>query len=155
MNVFDEFDKKLREQGRSITKLFADLDKAANTLKAVEESTLFGESEASLSYRLKAPTVILERWDDPGDYPSGAGGGPLPSRHYLALDDPGALKIDLEQIKDALWDGANTPLAYTQEDEDSLADLEKKLYVTWDLLEGELVFSLEQIVPDTSHMVEG
>lgn len=24
-----------------------------------------------------------ERWDDPGDYPSGAGGGPLPSYDYL------------------------------------------------------------------------
>lgn len=26
--------------------------------------------------------VIWDRWDDPGDYPSGAGGGPLPSYWY-------------------------------------------------------------------------
>jgi hypothetical protein len=25
----------------------------------------------------------LERWDDPGDYPSGAGGGPLASRWFV------------------------------------------------------------------------
>jgi len=27
---------------------------------------------------------IIETWSDPGDYPSGAGGGPLPSYNYLA-----------------------------------------------------------------------
>jgi len=26
---------------------------------------------------------IIETWDDPGDYPSGAGGGPLPSYKYI------------------------------------------------------------------------
>ena len=26
---------------------------------------------------------VVERWDDPGDYPSGAGSGPLPSRDYV------------------------------------------------------------------------
>lgn len=28
-------------------------------------------------------TVESETWDDPGDYPSGAGGGPLASRRYI------------------------------------------------------------------------
>ena len=28
--------------------------------------------------------VLVETWDDPGDYPSGAGSGPLPSYDYLA-----------------------------------------------------------------------
>ncbi len=27
---------------------------------------------------------LVETWDDPGDYPSNAGGGPLPSYDYLA-----------------------------------------------------------------------
>ena len=26
----------------------------------------------------------IERWDDPGDYPSGAGSGPLPSHDFVA-----------------------------------------------------------------------
>ena len=28
--------------------------------------------------------IEIERWDDPGDYPSGAGGGPLPSHNFVA-----------------------------------------------------------------------
>jgi len=28
--------------------------------------------------------VLVEEWSDPGDYPSGAGSGPLPSYKYLA-----------------------------------------------------------------------
>lgn len=28
--------------------------------------------------------VTLDTWDDPGDYPSGAGQGPLPSYQYIA-----------------------------------------------------------------------
>jgi hypothetical protein len=30
---------------------------------------------------------VVERWDDPGDYPSGAGSGPLPSHDYVAYID--------------------------------------------------------------------
>jgi hypothetical protein len=30
---------------------------------------------------------ILERWDDPGDYPSNAGSGPLPSYDYVEYID--------------------------------------------------------------------
>ena len=29
-------------------------------------------------------SVLVEEWSDPGDYPSNAGGGPLPSYKYLA-----------------------------------------------------------------------
>src|SRR6516162_10687083 len=29
-------------------------------------------------------SLEIEHWDDPGDYPSGAGGGPLPSYDYVA-----------------------------------------------------------------------
>ena len=29
-------------------------------------------------------SLEIESWDDPGDYPSGAGGGPLPSYDYIA-----------------------------------------------------------------------
>ena len=37
---------------------------------------------------------LIERWEDPGDYPSGAGSGPLSSYDYLA-DLEGELKIEL------------------------------------------------------------
>ena len=29
--------------------------------------------------------VSLERWDDPGDYPNGCAGGPLPSFDYIEI----------------------------------------------------------------------
>lgn len=29
-------------------------------------------------------SLLVERWDDPGDYPSGAGSGPLASYDYIA-----------------------------------------------------------------------
>ncbi len=38
---------------------------------------------------------IIETWDDPGDYPSNAGGGPLPSHKVLAGCE-GAIVVELE-----------------------------------------------------------
>lgn len=38
---------------------------------------------------------VVETWTDPGDYPSGAGGGPLPSRDYVESVD-GVLVVELE-----------------------------------------------------------
>jgi hypothetical protein len=37
----------------------------------------------------------LERWDDPGDYPSGAGSGPLASYDYVC-DVEGQMVVELE-----------------------------------------------------------
>lgn len=37
---------------------------------------------------------IIEQWDDPGDYPSGAGGGPLASYKYIAGCD-GELTVEM------------------------------------------------------------
>jgi len=45
----------------------------------------------TLSNTLEA---LIERWDDPGDYPSNAGSGPLPSCDYLEGME-GELKIEL------------------------------------------------------------
>ena len=38
--------------------------------------------------------VVIERWSDPGDYPSAAGSGPLPSYDYLEGVD-GEVRIEL------------------------------------------------------------
>lgn len=40
-------------------------------------------------------TCEIETWDDPGDYPSGAGSGPLPSYQYVASVD-GQLTVEFE-----------------------------------------------------------
>ena len=37
----------------------------------------------------------IDRWSDPGDYPSGAGSGPLPSYDYIEYYD-GTVEIKLE-----------------------------------------------------------
>ena len=39
--------------------------------------------------------LAIERWDDPGDYPSAAGAGPLPSYNYVAGVD-GSIVLELE-----------------------------------------------------------
>ena len=40
-------------------------------------------------------TLEIDTWDDPGDYPSGAGGGPLPSYDFVAGVD-GTIVIEIE-----------------------------------------------------------
>jgi len=52
--------------------------------------------------------VVMESWSDPGDYPSGAGSGPLPSYQYLESVD-GEIRLEvnpdeliaLEEAKEA------------------------------------------------------
>lgn len=39
-------------------------------------------------------SLVIETWDDPGDYPSGAGAGPLPSYDYVSGID-GAFVVSL------------------------------------------------------------
>lgn len=39
--------------------------------------------------------ACIETWDDPGDYPSNAGSGPLPSRQWVAAVE-GELEVQLE-----------------------------------------------------------
>jgi hypothetical protein len=50
---------------------------------------------------------IIGRWDDPGDYPSGAGGGPLASEDYVEYID-GELVLTLESVDFAAME-TNTP----------------------------------------------
>jgi hypothetical protein len=55
--------------------------------------------------------VVIERWDDPGDYPSGAGSGPLPSYDYLDGVD-GEVRVELTEQE------ANELLALQEDGED-------------------------------------
>jgi hypothetical protein len=41
---------------------------------------------------------VIERWSDPGDYPSGAGSGPLPSYDYVEYID-GQVVIELGEVE--------------------------------------------------------
>jgi hypothetical protein len=45
--------------------------------------------------------IELERWDDPGDYPSGAGSGPLASQDFVAAVN-GEIEVELssEELSD-------------------------------------------------------
>lgn len=40
-----------------------------------------------------------ERWDDPGDYPSNAGAGPLPSFDYLVLNGEAVLQLEPLEVE--------------------------------------------------------
>lgn len=55
---------------------------------------------------------VIERWDDPGDYPSGAGSGPLASYNYVA-DVAGEIVLELE-ASDFLegWEGVEYDLPH-------------------------------------------
>ena len=61
-----------------------------------------------------------ETWSDPGDYPSNAGSGPLPSYDYIS-DITGELIVELEdgetfiddEVKDYAWENAATPNGIT------------------------------------------
>lgn len=44
---------------------------------------------------------IIERWDDPGDYPSNAGSGPLPSHDYVA-EVTGHVVIEIDSGQDLM-----------------------------------------------------
>ena len=44
---------------------------------------------------------VIETWDDPGDYPSGAGGGPLPSYQYVeAVEGEVVVELEKEDLDD-------------------------------------------------------
>lgn len=47
--------------------------------------------------------VLVETWDDPGDYPSNAGSGPLPSYSYLAgIEGELVYELSHKEYKDYL-----------------------------------------------------
>jgi len=46
---------------------------------------------------------VIDRWDDPGDYPNGLAGGPLPSKDYV-VEIAGQLIVQLnkEEMRKAI-----------------------------------------------------
>ena len=44
--------------------------------------------------------VVVEHWDDPGDYPSNAGAGPLPSTSELVLSGDVVVELTAGEILD-------------------------------------------------------
>ena len=44
---------------------------------------------------------VIDRWDDPGDYPNGLAGGPLPSRDYVA-EIKGSITVQLDE--EEMWE---------------------------------------------------
>ena len=50
--------------------------------------------------------TLIGVYEDPGDYPSGAGGGPMPSHRYVE-DISGSLKLRIEREDLVKWAGNN------------------------------------------------
>ncbi len=48
--------------------------------------------------------TCIETWEDPGDYPSGAGGGPLPSYPFVA-DISGTVTVSVSDAELTAWAG--------------------------------------------------
>jgi len=45
-------------------------------------------------------TILVDSWDDPGDYPSNAGSGPLPSYDYIAgIEGELTVKLSFEELR--------------------------------------------------------
>ena len=49
-------------------------------------------------------SVEIETWDDPGDYPSAAGSGPLPSTSEAVLDGDVVIEITPTELVEMLGD---------------------------------------------------
>lgn len=91
---------------------------------------------------------LIETWDDPGDYPSGAGGGPLPSEKYIATcEGEMVIELDIEDmlyaVQQEVWDGCEidtTPTVRVKKlgGKVELIDGKIRLTVTVDECEGEV-----------------
>lgn len=92
------------------------------------------------------------RWDDPGEYPSGAGSGPLPSYNYLESLD-GKIVFEIIPELTALFDQAESdgPLPYNEFFEGSLTEIANEhaneelpgIHVMWDIVRqgNKIIFS--------------
>ena len=95
--------------------------------------------------------LLLETWDDPGDYPSGAGSGPLPSYNYIAGVE-GVLVVEL--TAEELADYNDCPKDFLDND-DTIGDTLPKgiSAVTWgQTLKGN-VLELEVLDCDSFEVV--
>ena len=46
---------------------------------------------------------VIERWDDPGDYPNGLAGGPLPSKDFVyEIEGSITVQLDEEEMREAV-----------------------------------------------------
>jgi len=92
---------------------------------------------------VKRPSVILDRWDDPGGHAAAEAGHPVPSYTFLALDDPGEITVPvaylMEQVRDELVD---IPHAYCEYDDVSALWAEFELLPVLPAEKGELEFRL-------------
>jgi hypothetical protein len=85
---------------------------------------------------LNTLALEIERWDDPGDYPSGAGAGPLPSYNYVGSVS-GTIVVKLEssdftemvdagflsrEVANAILEAEDIPYEYRKEIKEFLLD---------------------------------
>ena len=76
----------------------------------------------------------VETWDDPGDYPSNAGSGPLPSCQYVTYDSVGFDKDRFEVDSIELYTHDNGNETYTKVTDPTL--IEELTKIASELMEG-------------------
>ena len=79
--------------------------------------------EASFAF-----TYSVETWDDPGDYPSGAGGSRLPSYDYPVCDDISSEYFEIDNIKSY---PADEDVILSDEDKAQLLKILEKQGLIW------------------------
>ena len=46
---------------------------------------------------------VIERWDDPGDYPNGLAGGPLPSKDFVSgIEGSITVQLSKKELEEAI-----------------------------------------------------
>lgn len=95
--------------------------------------------------RIQEPSLCVETWEDPGDYPSGAGAGPLPSYPYFAIDLPGEWRVNIDSLKQGMLEEAEKSVPF--EVRDRIEDVSDvcRVNVSFDKETEELVLSLRRI----------
>lgn len=89
---------------------------------------------------VEPPTIFDEIWDDPGDYPSNAGAGPLPSYEFECLRSGGEFRIDLnDELIQEMCEFLPPPRQHVRE-----LDRDKLHVKVVRIEDGELVLCLEE-----------
>jgi len=92
--------------------------------------------------------LVIDTWDDPGDYPNGLASGPLPSYSYVAGVD-GVLGVELQpsDIKELQTEDLASILDFILENMDLADQLEHVTVTKWNIrqvpVEGHLIFELD------------
>lgn len=85
---------------------------------------------AELTYEECKPVLLskdiessVERWDDPGVYPSGAGGGPVSSYNYLDISGSYTVQFTDEQVSSFAYEAGVIPTYHVMTADEAFAKI--------------------------------